>query len=189
MSSSRSSSAARDIALIAVFAGIMAALMPLAIPTPTVPITLQSMGVILAGAILGGRRGGASIILFLALVALGLPLLAGGRGGLGVFVAPSVGYLVGYVILAFVVGFVTYRWKAPFPLVKALIFNIIASYIILYGCGAIGLMIVQGLSLKAALAANIPFLIGDAIKAILATVVAKGVHSAYPKLLPTRTSA
>ena len=92
MASSRPSSPARDAALIAVFAGFVAALGVVPAFQPpgfSVPITAQSLGVMLAGAILGGRRGFAALALFLALVAIGLPLLAGGRGGLGVFATPT----------------------------------------------------------------------------------------------------
>ncbi|WP_367618773.1 biotin transporter BioY, partial [Yaniella sp.] len=63
-----------------------------------VPITLQSLGVMLAGAVLGPWRGAASMGLLILGVAIGLPLLAGGRGGIGVFVSPTAGYLIGYVI-------------------------------------------------------------------------------------------
>src|SRR5665811_955470 len=92
-------SPARDLALIATFAGFIAALglVPAFYPFGTaVPITTQSLGVMLAGSVIGSRRGFASLALFLALVALGLPLLAGGRGGLGVFVGPSMGFLLAY---------------------------------------------------------------------------------------------
>ena len=64
-------------------------------PGFAVPITAQSLGVMLAGSILGARRGALSLVLLLVLVAVGLPLLAGGRGGLGVFAGPSVGFLLG----------------------------------------------------------------------------------------------
>ena len=86
MSKRRSSS--RDLALIATFTGVVAALglVPAFVPPGfTVPITAQSLGVMLAGAVLGARRGFWALALFLVLVAVGLPLLAGGRGGLGVF--------------------------------------------------------------------------------------------------------
>ena len=112
MASSRPSSLARDAALIAVFAGFVAALgvVPAFHPPGfSVPITAQSLGVMLAGAILGGRRGFAALVLFLALVAIGLPLLAGGRGGLGVFASPSVGFLLAWPVAAFVVGWLIER--------------------------------------------------------------------------------
>ena len=84
-------STSRDLALIATFTGVVAALGLVPLFTPPgfpVPITAQSLGVMLAGAILGARRGFCSLLLFLVLVAVGLPLLAGRRGGLGVFAGP-----------------------------------------------------------------------------------------------------
>src|SRR5688500_6271691 len=96
----------RDLAMVAVFAGIVAALglVPaVSVLGGAVPITAQSLGVMLAGAVLGPRRGALALLLFLGLVALGLPLLAGGRGGLGVFAGASVGYLVGFPVAAFAV--------------------------------------------------------------------------------------
>ena len=60
-----------------------------------VPITAQTLGVMLAGVMLGPIRGALAVLLFLFLVALGLPFLSGGRGGLGVFMGPSVGFLIG----------------------------------------------------------------------------------------------
>ena len=76
----------RDVVLIALFAAITAGLAifpPLVLPVVGVPVTAQSLGPMLAGGVLGARRGGLSMLLFLALVAMGLPLLAGGRGGRG----------------------------------------------------------------------------------------------------------
>ena len=69
-----------------------------------VPITLQTIGVLLAGGILGARLGAISQIVFLLLVATGLPLLSGGRGGIGVFVGPSAGYLLSYPLTHFALG-------------------------------------------------------------------------------------
>lgn len=82
----------RDIVFIALFAAIMAALAvfpPITLPVVGVPITAQSLGAMLAGGVLGATRGGLSMILFLLLVAIGLPLLPGGRGGFGVFLGPT----------------------------------------------------------------------------------------------------
>ena len=105
------SSTGRSIAYIAVFAALVAVLgLPGNIPLPgLVPITAQTLGVMLAGAILGPWRGAASMALFLVLVAIGLPLLSGGRGGLGAFVGPSAGYLVSWILGAAVIGWVM-RW-------------------------------------------------------------------------------
>ena len=101
---------ATDLAQIAVFAALIAALgLPgaLYLGGTAVPITFQTLGVMLAGAILGARKGFLSVLLFLVLVAAGLPLLSGGRGGLGVFVGPSVGYLAGWLLGVVVIGWFT----------------------------------------------------------------------------------
>ncbi|CAK7255150.1 MULTISPECIES: biotin transporter BioY [unclassified Shinella] len=91
----------RDTVFIATFAAITAALAvfpPMTLPVVGVPITAQSLGAILAGGVLGARRGGLSMILFLILVAIGLPLLSGGRGGFGVFMGPTGGFLLRWVV-------------------------------------------------------------------------------------------
>ena len=106
---------AADLARIAVFAALIAALgLPGAINVGVVPITLQTLGVMLAGAVLGAWRGAAAVTVLLALVAVGLPLLSGGRGGLGALIGPSSGYLIGWIVGALVVGLIV-RWGASRP--------------------------------------------------------------------------
>lgn len=178
---------ARDLALIAVFAGVTAALGLIPAfytPLSPAPITAQSFGIILAGAIIGGRRALLSQALFLALVALGLPLLAGGRGGIGVFASPTVGFLVGYVVVAGLIGWATFRKGAPYSVVWGLLINFLGGMVVMYTFGLIGMMAVAQLSLPAAVVANLPYLPGDLVKVVAATLIAKGVHAAYPGLLP-----
>src|SRR5689334_4047489 len=98
---------ARDLALVSVFVGIVAALgvaPSLQTAGMSVPITFQSMGVMLAGAILGARRGFLALAVFILLVAAGLPLLPPGVGGLGLFATPRAGFLIGFPVAAFAVG-------------------------------------------------------------------------------------
>ncbi|MEL4505299.1 biotin transporter BioY [Luteococcus sp. H138] len=182
-------STSRDLALIGVFAAITAVLgfLP-AIPTglSPVPITAQSLGVMLAGAIIGGRRGALSQILFLALVAVGLPLLAGGRGGLGVFAGASVGFLLGWAVAAWVIGALTERRGAPYSVPLGIMFNLIGGVVVLYAFGIVGMMVRTKMGLVPTMTANAPFLIGDSIKAVLTALVAAGVHRAYPGLLRQR---
>ena len=86
----------QSLAMVALFAAVMAVmgLIPKIDLPLGVPITIQSLGMMLAGCLLGPRRGLQAMLLFLGAVALGLPLLSGGRGGLGAFLAPAAGYLV-----------------------------------------------------------------------------------------------
>ena len=182
-------SPSRDLALVATFAGVISALglVPAVYPFGgAVPITAQSLGIMLCGSILGARRGAGAVLLFLALVALGLPLLAGGRGGLGVFAGPSVGYLVGYPVAAWVIGWLTERGGAPYRLAWGLPANLLGGIIVLYAIGVPGTAWRTDLSLGAAAAGSGLFVVGDVVKAVLATVVARGVHQAYPGLLQPR---
>jgi len=180
---------ARDLALIAVFAGLTAALGLIPAfytPLSPSPITAQTFGPVLAGALLGGRRGGLSQVLFLALVAVGLPLLSGGRGGIGVFAGASVGFLISWPIASWLIGRLTYRLGAPYRLGWGILINVLVGMVVMYALGIPGQMAFGHLSLPAAVVANLPYLPGDTLKGVLAAVVAKGVHRAYPGLLPWR---
>ena len=184
MPASRSSS--RDLALIATFAGVVAALGLVPAFTPpgfAVPITAQSLGVMLAGAVLGARRGFLSLLLLLVLVAVGLPLLAGGRGGLGVFATPSAGFLIGWPIAAFVVGWLTERGGPTYKLAWGVVANFVGGIVVLYALGIAGIALVAGISVQAAAVSTWIFIPGDLVKVVVAALVARGVHAAYPGLL------
>ncbi|GAB2741702.1 biotin transporter BioY [Nocardioides pakistanensis] len=189
MASIQSSSPARNMALVAVFAGFIAALGIVPAFTPpgfSVPITAQSLGVILAGAILGGRKGFAAVALLLVLVALGLPLLAGGRGGLGQFVTPAAGFLFTWPIAAFVTGWLTERGGAPYRLSWGIVANIVGGILVMYVGGIAGMAAIGGLSVPAAAVATWIYIPGDLVKVVLAAVIARGVHTAYPGLISAR---
>jgi biotin transport system substrate-specific component len=173
----------RDMVHIALFAAIMAALgllPPIPIGFIPVPITAQSMGVMLAGAILGARRGFLAIVLFLALVAVGLPLLAGGRGGFGVFFGPTAGFMVGWAVGAFVVGYLTERNWRRLSFLRLLAACVTGGILVVYGIGIPWLSVVANLPLPKATAGSIVFIPGDLIKAVLATTVAMTVKRTYP---------
>lgn len=183
---------ARDLALIAIFAGIVAALglLPALYPFGTlVPITAQSLGVMLAGAILGPRRGALALLVLLVLVAVGLPLLSGGRGGLGVFFTATVGYLVGWPVAAFVVGWLTEKGGAPYRLPWGVVSNVVGGIVVLYALGIAGTALVADLPVLTAAVGALLFLPGDLVKAVLAAVIARGVHASYPGLIAARSGA
>jgi biotin transport system substrate-specific component len=179
-------STSRDLALVATFAAVIAALGIVPAFTPpgfAVPITTQSLGAMLAGAVLGSRRGALAALLFLVLVAVGLPLLAGGRGGLGVFVTPSVGFLVGFPVTAYVVGWLTERGGPSYHLVWGVVANLVGGIVVLYAIGIAGIAAVAGISVQAAAVSTWVFLPGDLVKTVVCALVARGVHAAYPGLL------
>ncbi|MGI9823967.1 biotin transporter BioY [Agromyces sp. Marseille-Q5079] len=179
-------STATDLAQIAVFAALIAALgLPgaLYLGSAAVPITFQTLGVMLAGAILGARKGFLSVLLLIALVAAGLPLLSGGRGGLGVFVGPSVGYLLGWLLGVVVIGWATARLLPKYPLVPALAWTALGGIVAIYLVGVPVFAAITGTPLGIALAGSLVFLPGDIVKVVITVLVAKGVHRAWPGLI------
>ena len=177
---------ATDLAQIAVFAALIAALgLPGALylgGTP-VPITFQTLGVMLAGAILGARKGFLAVLLLLALVAAGLPLLSGGRGGLGVFVGPSVGYLLGWLLGAAVIGWFTARLLPRYRVLPALAATALGGIVAVYLVGVPAFAAITGTPIGIALLGATVYLPGDIAKVVVTVLVAKGVHRAWPGLI------
>ncbi|WP_404295043.1 biotin transporter BioY (plasmid) [Microvirga sp. RSM25] len=160
----------REFVRVALFAAIIAALgllpkidLPFA---AGVPVTAQTLGVMLAGVLLGPRSGAAAVVLFIVVVALGAPLLAGGRGGLGVFFGPTVGFLLGWVPGVMVTGLVFHALpKLPVGL-SAAAASILGGIGVIYACGIAGLALMTGMPLAKAALASLTFLPGDLLKAI-----------------------
>ncbi|MER6583171.1 biotin transporter BioY [Nonomuraea sp. NPDC050227] len=176
-----------DLARIAVFAALIAVLgAPGAVNVlgNAVPITLQTLGVMLAGAILGSRRGALAVVVLLVLVAAGLPLLAGGRGGLGVFTAASAGFLLGWVPGAAVTGLLVERAGRTPSVLRLLVACAVGGIGVVYLVGVPVQALVTGLPLTKALALSAVFLPGDALKAVVAALVARGTQRAYPDAVP-----
>ncbi|MCJ8053145.1 biotin transporter BioY [Shinella curvata] len=183
----------RDIVLIALFAAIIVVLgllPPITLGFIPVPITAQSLGVMLAGCILGARRGAAAVLLVLLLVAIGLPVLSGGRGGLAVFAGPTAGYLVGWVFGAFVCGLIAERLvREEQPELSQLLSFLAAAVIggigVVYLFGMPWLAYMSGKAFFETAAASLVFLPGDLIKAFVAMLAGRAVLAGYP-LLPQR---
>lgn len=158
----------RDLSLIfiGVFFTAVFAQLKVYLPFTPVPITGQTFAVLLVSATLGAKRGAASMLLYLALGAAGLPLFAGGASGLAYISGSTLGYLVGFVLAAFIVGRLAEKglernWTT------SLIPFLIGSLII-YGCGAGWLSISLGWR-KAFALGVFPFFVGDMIKIALAS--------------------
>lgn len=186
-------SAITDLAYIAVFAALIIVLAFVYIPsgTPGVPIVLQNAAIILAGLILGARRGFLATALFLFIGLIGLPVLAGGRTTLAALAGPTAGYLVGYLVAAFLAGLIAYR--APRNNRGAMIgFFLIAGLVgllAMYTFGVFGLMLRAGMDMPAAIVAQAPFVIPDLIKTAVMVFIAVGVHAAFPQLRGTKAKA
>jgi biotin transport system substrate-specific component len=181
-------STSRDVALIATFAAVIVVLGApgtLSLFGNAVPITLQTLGVMLAGALLGARRGALAALVVLVLCGAGLPVLAGGRGGLSVFAGPSVGYLLGWPLGAALTGWLSARRPSDRP--QWFFTAAIAGGIgVVYAIGVPLQLLVLGLPPAKAWGIFSLYLPGDLVKAALTAVVASGVHRARPELLPLR---
>ncbi|MCB1349025.1 MAG: biotin transporter BioY [Paracoccaceae bacterium] len=180
----------KSVAYIALFAALIAVLgivPPLSLGFG-VPITAQSLGVMLAGAVLGAKRGTLAVLLFLLIVALGLPLLSGGRGGLGVFVGPTAGFLAGWVAAAFVIGLIVERWRGAPLAVVAGVASVIGGIVVMYAFGIVGMSIVLDKTLPEAAALVVAFIPGDIGKAVIAGLVTEALARARPASLLSRAA-
>jgi len=168
----------------ALFAAIIGIMAQLTIPLPLVPITGQTLAVGLAATILGKRYGTISVLVYILLGIVGLPVFSGMSSGLGVVFGPTGGYIIGFIPAAIFIGWFLERFG--FNVTNGIIANIVGMIITL-AFGAVWLKFVAELSWMAALTGGVtPFIIGGIIKAVLATtvgiIVRKRLTSA--KLLP-----
>lgn len=166
-----SRSLATDAALVFVGAVLTALAAQVAIPMVPVPITGQTFAVLLVGSVLGANRGAISMGLYVVMGAIGLPVFTGAANlaaKLSTGTA-TLGYLVGFVAAAALVGFLAQQGFDKKP--HGVIASFIAGNLAIYAFGAGWLAIVLG-SLETAITAGVlPFLIGDAIKIALAAAV------------------
>ena len=139
----------------------------------------------LCGTVLGAKRGALAVVLFLALVAVGLPLLSGGRGGLGVFASPSVGFLIGFPVAAFVAGWVMERTTLHVGY-AAVAGSILGGIAVLYAFGIVGLSIMLGKTLTEAAHISVAFLPGDTIKVVLAGLITHTLAQLRPNSVLSR---
>ncbi len=175
----------RSIALVSLFAALIAVfgLIPKIDLPLGVPITLQSLGLMLAGCLLGPKRALQALALFLAAVALGLPLLSGGRGGLGVFFSPASGYLIGWPVGAFVTGIAMTLLPTTSPrsaAISAFLASAVGGLLVVHVFGVVGLVNIANLSWEQALMGTLVFVPGDLIKCALCATVVHTVARGLP---------
>ncbi|MFS0912860.1 biotin transporter BioY [Microbacterium sp. 179-I 3D2 NHS] len=178
MSSSRTE-LGRDLARIAVFAALIVVLGTVTVPLPGgVPITAQTLGVMLAGTVLGPRWAPLAVLVVLVLSAIGLPVLAGGRGGLGVFAGPTAGYLLGWVVGSIVIGLIVHSSRITWW--RTAVGTVVGGILIVYAFGIPVQALVLGIDLVPTLLSSFVFLPGDLLKAAAATALTLALLRAYP---------
>jgi len=184
----------RDVALVSVFAALIVVLglVPV-IPVNAigVEITLQTLGIMLAGLVLGPRRGVAALAVYVGLGLAGLPVFAGGVGGLGVLATPSLGYIVGWFPGVLLTGLLAVlalrrpRGRMPRLLLAAVLGGMAVVY--LFGWLFLVLLFEVGPA-EAFLVGVAVFVPVDLLKAVAATFVAASVHRAFPDVLARRAA-
>ncbi|MBS3900852.1 MAG: biotin transporter BioY [Dethiobacter sp.] len=173
--------AVRDLVLIALFAALTAIMAYIAVPMPAglPPITGQTFAVMLAGLLLGANKGAMSQIIYILLGVVGLPVFAGGTSGLSILVGRSGGFLIGFVLGAFLIGKLTENKREPS--LRALSFAaLLGGVIVVYIPGILQMAMVLGIPLETAAGFMLPFLPGDFIKVAVSSLLAQRILLALP---------
>jgi biotin transport system substrate-specific component len=183
---------ATDLGLIAVFAALVAgaALVPgLAVNGFGVPITFQTLAVMLTGLVLGPGRAFAAVGLYVLLGLAGLPIFSQGRSGLGILAGPSAGYIIAFPIAAGIVGWLATVVIRRTTKARALWFFLsaaVTSAAVVHSLGVAGIALNSKATLEQAFLSDLVFYPGDMIKNILAAVIAVALHRAFPDILVRR---
>src|SRR4051794_37107618 len=181
-----------DLGLIAVFAALVAgaALVPgLALNGFGVPITFQTLAVMLTGLVLGPARGFAAVGLYTLLGLAGLPIFSQGRSGLGILAGPSAGYIIAFPIVAGVVGWLATVVIRRTTKARALWFFLAAtatSIVFVHSLGIAGIALNSKATLEQAFLSDLVFYPGDIIKNVLAAAIAVALHRAFTDVLVRR---
>jgi biotin transport system substrate-specific component len=184
---------ATDLGLIAVFAALVAgSALIAAVPVGGlgVPITLQTLAVMLTGLALGPGRAFAAVGLYTLLGLAGLPIFSGGRSGLGILAGPSAGYIIAFPLAAAGVGWLTtlvlrrtLKYRGVFLFMAAMA----TSIVLVHSLGVLGMMLNAKLDFSKAFVLDLAYYPGDIIKNVLAVSIALALHKAFPDLLIRRT--
>jgi biotin transport system substrate-specific component len=170
----------RSIIMAALFAALTAIGALITIPIGPVPITLQDMFPMLAGLILGAEIGALSQIVYILIGLIGLPVLAGGTGGINSVFTPSFGYLIGFLLAAFVIGKISRKIK-KLTFTKTFLLCIVGM-IVIYAVGIPYLYLILnnflGKKVTIQYAIKVGFVLfipGDIIKTIIVSIIASNV--------------
>ncbi|MCU1537412.1 MAG: biotin operon repressor [Humibacillus sp.] len=186
---------AQSVGLVAVFTALLvaAAIVPgIPVGAVGVPITLQTLAVMLTGLVLGPVRAAAAVALYLLVGFVGLPVFSRGASGLQVLAGPTAGYLVSFLVAALVLGLaarvIVRRTRTALWVPLMFGATLATTLLVVHPLGVAGLVTNAKLSLSAAIAADLPFLPGDLLKGFVAAAAAAAVHRAFPDVLAHRAA-
>jgi biotin transport system substrate-specific component len=160
----------KGIVYASLFGALTAAGAFIVIPVPPVPITAQTFFLNTAAVLLGGSLGALSQFIYVMLGVVGIPVFSGGKAGIGVIFGPTGGYLLGFIIAAFIIGKIAGAKRGAGIFWH--IFAMLVGMLIIYSLGIVQLALVAKMSFKKALAIGVlPFIPGDIIKILLAAII------------------
>jgi len=160
----------KGIVYASLFGALTAAGAFIVIPVPPVPITAQTFFLNTAAVLLGGSLGALSQFIYVMLGVVGIPVFSGGKAGIGVIFGPTGGYLLGFIIAAFIIGEIAGAKRGAGIFWH--IFAMLVGMVIIYSLGITQLALVAKISFKKALAIGVlPFIPGDIIKILLAAII------------------
>lgn len=163
----------REMIMVGVGAALMAVFSQLSIPLPSVPLTLQVFGVVIISVILGKKLGTLSIIVFMLLGAIGLPVFASFTGGLNIITGATGGYIIGFVFMAFIIGYFIEKDKKSLAFIGAYL-GLAVDYVF----GVLQLKLLMGL-----VAGLYPFIIKDLILTALGVMVALSIRNRVVRVI------
>lgn len=165
----RSHKTVLDIVYTAVFAALICICSIISVPIGEVPISMQTFAMCVAGAMLGWKRGGTSVIIYVLLGSIGLPVFAQGKGGIGIITGPTGGYIVGFILTAIIVGIAADIFdRKLIPLAISMVIGVAVCYAL----GTVWFMYVTKMDLMTSLGyCVIPFIWVDLAKIALATII------------------
>lgn len=166
----------KDFMYSSIFAAVISVLGFLVFPLPfsPVPVTGQSLGIMLAGCLLTTRQAAMAVGTFLLIGIAGVPVFAGGTAGIGILLGPRGGYLIGFLVGAIIISILKKRFNSVIGLGFA---NVIGGIVVVYLFGVLWLNWVTGMGIQAAFAGGaLPFIPGDIFKAVLASIVGYKVN-------------
>jgi biotin transport system substrate-specific component len=163
----------------AVFAAVLCVISPFTIPIGPIPLSLATFAVYLAAAVLGWKYGTLSVLLYVLIGVIGVPVFSGFHGGFDRLVGPTGGFLIGYILCALTTGLTLLKRENKKWLYPA---AMLAGTVMLYTLGTVWFIILTQSTLSAALLlCVVPFLPGDAIKIVLASVIAPQLRRVFVK--------
>ncbi len=180
----------KEMCLAALMAAVLCVASPFSIPVGPIPLSLATLVIYLTAYVLGWKLGAVSVLIYLLVGILGLPVFSAGRSGIGIIAGPTGGYLIGYLLLVLITGLYVGPHRSGSRAgrdgsaagnVRRILMSILVMVVataVLYTLGTAWLAVSAHMTAQAAIAAGVlPFLVGDAIKIVIAAFLGSALQS------------